>query len=260
MENYKNMKKSINNNPIDKPQNPAQKAAKDETSSPGVRRARALLFQLSVGIMIAAFAILTFLVVTIPTFSIDLSITHGLQSFNNSFFSGLMTFISWVGFSPQAFIVPLIIIVVIYVLGYHWEAMASLISALIVELLNLLAKMLVHRARPSADLVHVANLFKSYSFPSGHVMFYVGFFGFICFLTFTLLKSSWIRTLLLIVFGGHIVLVGPSRIYLGEHWASDVVGAYLLGGLCLIGSIQLYRWGKSRFFVRQPVAKDNKQV
>lgn len=248
------MKKPINRNPIDKPQNTAQKVAKEETSSPGKRRAKALLFRLSVVIMIAAFAILTFLVVTVPTFSIDLNITRGLQSINNSFFSWLMTFISWVGWSPQAFIVTLIIIVLIYVLGYHWEATASLIAALIVELLNLLIKTLVHRARPSIDLVHVANLFKSYSFPSGHVMFYTGFFGFICFLTFTLLKPSWIRTLLLVVFGSHIVLIGPSRIYLGEHWASDVVGAYLLGGLCLIGFIQLYRWGKLRFFVQQPVA------
>jgi membrane-associated phospholipid phosphatase len=258
MDNYKNITKPNNENPIDKPKNAAQKAAKEETSSPGVRRARALLFQWSVGLMIAAFAILTLLVVTIPTFSIDLNITHGLQSIHNSFFSGLMTFISWVGFSPQAFIVPLIIIVLIYVLGYRWEATASVIAALLVELLNLLVKTLVHRARPSADLVHVTNLFKSYSFPSGHVMFYTGFFGFICFLTFTLLKPSVIRTLLLIVFGSHVVLVGLSRIYLGEHWASDVVGAYLLGGLCLIGFIQLYRWGKPRFFVRQPVATDKK--
>jgi membrane-associated phospholipid phosphatase len=187
-------------------------------------------------------------------FSIDLNITHSLQRIDNSFFSGLMTLISWVGFSPQAFITPFIIIVLIYVLGFYWEATSSLIAALIVELLNLLVKALVHRVRPSVDLVHVTNLFKSYSFPSGHVMFYTGFFGFICFLTFTLLKHSWIRTLLLIVFGSHVVLVGISRIYLGEHWASDVVGAYLLGGLCLIGFIQLYRWGKPRFFVRQPVA------
>jgi membrane-associated phospholipid phosphatase len=260
MDNYKNMTKGIHDNPIDKPQNPAQKAAKDETSSQGVRRARALLFQLSVGILIAAFAILTFLVVTIPMFSIDLNITHGLQSIHNSFFSGLMTFISWVGFSPQVVIIPLLIVVLIYVLGYHWEGTTSIIAALIVELLNLLVKTLVHRARPGVDLVHVTNLFKSYSFPSGHVMFYTGFFGFILFLTFTLLKPSWIRTLLLVVFGGHVVLVGISRIYLGEHWASDVVGAYLLGGLCLIGFIQLYRWGKTRFFVRQPVAANNKRV
>jgi membrane-associated phospholipid phosphatase len=260
MENPKKLTNPVNDMRIDKPQNAAQKAAKKETSSPGARRSRALLFQLIVGIMIAAFAILTFLVVTIPTFSIDINITHSLQTINNPLFSGLMTFISWVGFSPQAFIVPLLIIILIYVLGFRWEGTASIIAALAVELLNLLVKTLVHRARPSVDLVHVTNLFKSYSFPSGHVMFYTGFFGFICFLTFTLLKPSWIRTMLLIVFGSHVLLVGVSRIYLGEHWASDAVGAYLLGGLCLIGFIQLYRWGKPRFFVRQPVASDNKPV
>jgi hypothetical protein len=51
-----------------------------------------------------------------------------------------------------------------------------------------------------------------------------------------------------------IILIGISRIYLGQHWASDVLGAYLLGSLTLVAIIQLYRWGKTRFFVRQPVA------
>jgi hypothetical protein len=55
----KNITKPINDNQIDKPQNAAQKAAKEETSSPGIRRSRAFLFQLFVGVMIAAFAILT---------------------------------------------------------------------------------------------------------------------------------------------------------------------------------------------------------
>jgi len=151
-----------------------------------------------------------------------------------------MTSLSWEGFPPQCFIITLIIIVSIYVLGYHWEATASLIDSVIVGLLNLLIKMLVHRARPSSKLIHVTNLLNSYSFPSGHVMFYKGFFGFICFLTFTLLKPSWIRNSVLIVFGSTVALIGLSRIYLGEHWASDVVGAYLLGGLCLIGCIRLY--------------------
>jgi undecaprenyl-diphosphatase len=87
-------------------------------------------------------------------------------------------------------------------------------------------------------------------------MFYIGFYGFLWFLIYTLLKRSWLRTLLLILLSTLIALVGISRIYLGQHWASDVLGAYLLGSLCLVAEIELYRWGKSRFFVRQPVAPE----
>jgi undecaprenyl-diphosphatase len=86
-------------------------------------------------------------------------------------------------------------------------------------------------------------------------MYYTGFFGFIVFLAYTLLKPSLKRTFLLVVFGLLVLLIGISRIYVGQHWASDVVGAYLLGGLILVAIIQLYRWGKPRFFLRQPVAK-----
>jgi len=85
-------------------------------------------------------------------------------------------------------------------------------------------------------------------------MFYLGFLGFIGFLVFSLLKPSLKRSLLLVLFGGLILLIGVSRIYLGEHWASDVLGSYLLGSLTLVATIQFYRWGKTRFFVRQPVA------
>jgi undecaprenyl-diphosphatase len=69
-----------------------------------------------------------------------------------------------------------------------------------------------------------------------------------------LLKPSLKRSLPLVVFGGLIVLIGVSRIYLGEHWASDVLGSYLLGSLTLVVIIQFYLWGKTRFFVHQPVA------
>ena len=87
-------------------------------------------------------------------------------------------------------------------------------------------------------------------------MFYLGFFGFIVFLAFSLLKPSVKRTLILVLFGSLIVLIGISRIYLGQHWASDVLGAYLLGSLTLIAAIFFYRWGKTRFFVHQPVAAE----
>ena len=207
-------------------------------------------------IVTAAFAVLTFLVKTTPSFPIDLQITLGIQSINIPVFGGLMTAISWLGFSPQSVIITVVIILLILGLGLQWEAVVALISSLLSIGLNVLVKDLIMRPRPAATLVHVLATLKDYSFPSGHVMYYTGFFGFIGFLVFTLLKPSLKRTLLLVFFGLLVILIGVSRIYVGEHWASDVLGAYLLGSLTLVAIIQLYRWGKPRFFLRQPVAKD----
>ena len=104
--------------------------------------------------------------------------------------------------------------------------------------------------------MNVINQLKDYSFPSGHVLFFTTFFGFMLFLAYTLLKHSWWRTGLLILLVGMIALIGPSRIYVGQHWASDVIAAYLLGSVWLALSVVIYRWGKPRFFANQPVAKE----
>ena len=75
-------------------------------------------------------------------------------------------------------------------------------------------------------------------------------------LIFTLVKPSVGRNLAMAAFGLLILLMGLSRIYQGQHWFSDVMGAYLLGSLWLALSIKFYRWGKPKFFVRQPVAPE----
>jgi membrane-associated phospholipid phosphatase len=232
----------------------AQAAAHAATAPPRERHYRVLLFQLSLLIISAAFAILTFLVKTTPSFPIDLQITRGVQQISSPLFYGLMVALSWPGFAPQSLIITLLIVLLIYGFGLHWEAVVALIAAALSTTVNVVVKDLIQRPRPPAAVVHVADTLSSYSFPSGHVMFYLGFFGFIWFLAFSLLKPSLKRSLLLVFFGSLVILIGISRIYVGEHWASDVLGSYLLGTLTLVVIIQLYRWGKTRFFVRQPVA------
>jgi membrane-associated phospholipid phosphatase len=61
-----------------------------------------------------------------------------------------------------------------------------------------------------------------YSFPSGHALFFVTFFGFLLFLAYTLLKPAWWRALLLIILAGMVALIRRSHIYAGQHWANDV--------------------------------------
>jgi undecaprenyl-diphosphatase len=78
------------------------------------------------------------------------------------------------------------------------------------------------------------------------VLFFTTLFGFVSFLAYTLLRNSWWRTLLLVLLIGMVGMIGPSRIYVGEHWASDVVAAYLLGSVWLALSVLVYRWGVKR--------------
>lgn len=240
--------------PAEKIRNAAQQAAKAETTAPPRWKYRTLLFQVALFSAIGAFAVLTFMVKTTPSFPIDLQITRALQSIGSPLFSAAMSLISWPGFLPQSFVISALVVLVVYTLGLHWEALTALVAALLPSVVNVLVKELIRRPRPTTDLVHVFQILDSYSFPSGHVMFYVGFFGFLWFLIFTLFRRSLTRMLLLSFLGGLILFVGISRIYLGQHWASDVLGAYLLGGLILTAILQLYRWGKKRFFIQQPVA------
>jgi undecaprenyl-diphosphatase len=248
------MSKQKDEKPVEKIQEKAQVAARAESEPAPVRRYRAVLFQLALLAVTASFGVLTFLVKTTPSFAIDLQITRAIQSINFPFFESLMSLVSWPGFGPQSVIITGLIILLIYSLGLQWEAVMALIAAVFSTVINIIVKDLIQRPRPTAAVVHVLDTLNSYSFPSGHVMFYTGFFGFIWFLAFSLLKPSLKRSFLLVFFGSLLILIGPSRIDLGEHWASDVVGAYLLGSLTLAAIIQFYRWGKTRYFVHQPVA------
>lgn len=240
--------------PVEKIKEEAHQVARAESAPVPVRRYRAMLFQAVLVLFASAFGVLTFLVKTTPSFAIDLQITRSIQLIHFPSFALLMDVVSWAGFGPQVTIITGLIVLLIYALGLQWEAVMAIIAALFSAAINVLVKDLIGRPRPTADLVNVVARLQDYSFPSGHVMYYLGFLGFIGFLVFSLLKPSLKRSLLLVIIGIPVVLIGVSRIYLGEHWASDVLGSYLLGSLTLVAIIQFYRWGKTRFFVHQPVA------
>jgi undecaprenyl-diphosphatase len=219
------------------------------------RRYRAAAFQAYVLIASAVFVALAVVAHTVAYFPIDLTITHAVQSYHGAAFDRLMHGLSWLGFMPQVDVLAALTIVLLFVAGLRWEAVVLLFAAGSAGI-GTLVKLVVYRPRPSADLVHVFKELPSSGFPSGHVLEFTAFCGFLGFLVYTLLKPSWGRTTLLVAFGLLLPLMGLSRIYLGQHWFSDAMGAYLLGSLWLALTIKLYRWGKPRFFAHQPVAPE----
>ena len=207
-------------------------------------RWRTAIFQ---GYLLAAiilFAILAVFAHTVAYFTFDVTITREVQEFNAGWFDGLMRALSWIGFAPQVNVISFLILLLLYASGLKWEAVVAFASVVGISVLGLGIKLLVDRPRPSTDLVHVISQLSDFSFPSGHVLYFTTFFGFLVFLVYTLLKRSWWRTLLIVIFGGMVALIGLSRIYEGQHWASDVLAAYLLGSVWLAMSVYVYRWGK----------------
>ena len=94
--------------------------------------------------------------------------------------------------------------------------------------LNQIAKLIFQRTRPTIEHLVLQD---GYSFPSGHSMASLICYGGIVFLIFHLTQKNWIRWTACLFAILLIIMVGISRIYLGVHFPSDV-----LGGFCLAGS------------------------
>jgi undecaprenyl-diphosphatase len=143
--------------------------------------------------------------------------------------------------------IPPTIIGALFASGLRLEALAESVawgSALV----STVVKGFMGRARPVAgkDLRVVAAPLGGSSFPSGHVLTFVGTYGFLAFLADTLVRPELARRTIVIGLIGLIALVGPSRIQQGHHWPTDVTASYLLGTSYLIGVIALYRAMKAR--------------
>jgi undecaprenyl-diphosphatase len=127
------------------------------------------------------------------------------------------------------------------------------LAVVLPDFFNMLVKILVHRPRPTSVDARVLLQFTQTGFPSGHVVHYVVFFGFL--LTVMIVNKdislSW-RIMVGMLCSFLIFTVSISRIYLGAHWATDVIGGYLFGLIYL--GIMLKYYLKDPKFTRTPAA------
>ena len=189
---------------------------------------------------LALFGLLGYLAHQLPYFPGDIGVSLWLQGMDLPFFSPLMTAVSFISSTIPAAIVVALLVIGLWISGRKLEPVfiASLTS--FAALLNWLLKLIISRPRPSSELIRVIGENNGLSLPSGHVVYAVVFYGFLFYLALKLVKqpaaAGALRFLLILL----IPLTGVSRIYLGAHWFSDVLGSFLLGGLILAPAIALY--------------------
>jgi len=196
---------------------------------------------------VAGFLAIFGLVRTHRSEAVDLALTLRVQRRRRPWLDRLMGLVSWPGFPPQSRVVPPALIGALLLGGRRREA-ALLAAGWGTAAVSTVVKALMRRPRPVAgtDLRVVAAPLGGSSFPSGHVLTYVGLYGFLAYLCYSVLRPPGLRVPLTAFFGGLIGLVGPSRIYQGHHWPTDVVASYLLGIAYLLGLTTVYRRIKQR--------------
>lgn len=94
--------------------------------------------------------------------------------------------------------------------------------------INLILKNLIARERPPGEHLVVVSM---QSFPSGHSMSSIAFYGFLIYIAWNYLPRTWMKITTTIVLSSLVLIIGMSRIYLGVHYPSDVAAGFT-GGLC----------------------------
>ena len=121
----------------------------------------------------------------------------------------------------------------------------------LLTLVNTALKLAINRPRPSADLVHILSHEQGNGFPSGHAFFAIVILGLLAYFAFINLKNRTLRMVVLAGLIALILLIGTSRVYLGVHWPSDVIGGYLIGGVFLTALIWFHQTYKARLTNRR---------
>jgi len=189
---------------------------------------------------LALFAALLVAVKANASAAFDVSITLRFQAAKSRWLGRLLHAVSWPGFPPQSRIIPPIVIATWWAAGRRLSATFQLLGWG-TALLSTVVKGVVQRPRPMPPQVEVVVApLGGTSFPSGHVLTYVGFYGTLAYLLAVEPRDEAARTVAISFLTGLVALVGPSRIQQGHHWPTDVLASYLLGSAYLLALIEVH--------------------
>lgn len=190
-------------------------------------------FKQKIIILSCIFIIWTILVITNNLTLFDDKIYQFIISFQNDTLTNIMKVIT--SLANPLTIVSLCLISLLSLIWKYKASIYLIIVTIITTLFNFLTKNIVLRTRPN----HLRLIEETgYSFPSGHAMGSIAFYGFIIFLLSKSKINKNLKIFLSVIIGLTIFLIGISRIYIGVHYPSDIIGGFLLGYIILISSIE----------------------
>ncbi len=184
-------------------------------------------------VLTVALVLLSILVRSRWTLPFDLKATLSLQRWSFPLSDGVMRWLTWMG---NSLTIVVLCIACASFAAYVQDLRAALFICLSLLALpiNIVLKNMFNRERPGASEVKVHPGPRwGFSYPSGHSMGAAAFYGFLAVLVLLHVPDLQTRWLMMSPFIAMPPLIGMSRIYMGAHWLSDVVGG-ITGGAILI--------------------------
>ncbi len=168
----------------------------------------------------------------------DQQITDYIISYRNSYLTDYFIFVTHVG-DIYGYLIVLVSSILISILIFKkWKYVVQITAVLFLSAVsNLILKRFIDRARPGIEhLVSVETL----SYPSGHAMSAMAFYGFIIYLFYRYKMNLFLKMITILGLILLILSIGISRIYLGVHYPSDIAGGFIAGFIWIVFCIIVF--------------------
>jgi len=186
-----------------------------------------------------AFIFITRRIFLLRNEDLDNKVFDVLKPYINDTNTGIMNFITF--FGKHEFLIPANLLLIAYYLflkKHKWYSIKIPAIAISSLLLMFGLKRLFARQRPVGQLLEEA---KNFSFPSGHALMSVTFYGLLAYIAWHSVKNKTAKWIIILLLISWIILIGLSRLYLRRHYYSDVAAGFAMGFLWLVISLKVIR-------------------
>ena len=178
----------------------------------------------------------------------DDRVFNTIKPYINDGLTNFMLVITFLG--KHDLLIPLNFVLIAFFIYRKERWFATRIAALSLSslLLMFMLKFFFQRNRPLQPVIDDVS---GYSFPSGHALISVVFYGLFIHMIWHEVKSKWLRIVLIILLGTLILLIAFSRIYLNVHFASDVIAGLAVGFIWLVLSLRIIHSIEKKYIAKR---------
>jgi undecaprenyl-diphosphatase len=206
-------------------------------------------------ICVIGFALMSLLISDHKIIHFDSLLITVIQGWESPLLTSVMKFFTFIGSAPFVVLLSLFLLFFLYKVLHHRLELILFSAAIIGSAaLNGILKLLFHRVRPD---LHRLIAVGGYSYPSGHAMNAFTVYVMVAFLLWRHIPSKWGRSVLILISIVMILAIGTSRIYLGVHYPSDIIGGYLASGFWLAIVIWFFQFYKEKRYNKKYKSETN---